>query len=244
MDNHCESIRETMTAFVVGELDAELRDTVEAHCTECSVCRAELEALRVVSSHLERELTADADPLELGAARYAQLLEAARAKADSQVSGPESVRGGVGRRYSSGQTPKRASWLRWVTPLAAAAMLVLVFSFTLRTDRNSFEQIASVPKMTSPVPQEQPLRPQDGSAFDPASFSSYGLIVPVERDLDAERISLVRVAKAQQFFLNYDYPPAYGLMFEQDDFERMMPYYGLDGPTPYFEIADMPMLAM
>lgn len=244
MDKHCESIRETMTAFVVGELDTELHAEVEAHCTGCSACRAELEALRAVSLRLEKEFTADANPLELSTERYAQLLEAVRAKAGSQTSDMESEQGVVGRRYSSGRTPKRATWSRWVTPLATAAILILVFSFTLRTDRNSYDQIASLPKMTSSVSQEPSPHLQDHPAIDPESFSTYGLIFPVERDLDAERVSLIRVAKTQRFFLNYDYPPAYGLMFELDDFERRMPYFGLDGPTPYFQSTDVPLLAM
>ena len=240
MYDHCESIRETMTGFVVGELDTKLHAEVEAHCATCSACRSELEALRTVSRLLERELTAKSMPLELNAARRGQLSEAARAKAVSQRPSLESVQGTAGPRDAS----KRRTGLRWAIPLAAAAMLLLVFSFGLPTDRDSFDQMASVPKVTSPAPQEQALPPQDDPAIDPASLSTYGLIVPVSRDLEAERRSLIRIAKAREIFSNYEYPPAYGLPFDQGQFERAMPYFGLDGPAPYFEPTDMPMLAM
>ena len=229
-----------MTGFVVGELDAKLHAEVEAHCASCSACRSELEALRTVSKLLERELTAESMPLELNAARRGQLSETARAKAVSQTSNPESVRGIVGPRDAS----KRRTGLRWAIPLAAAAMLLLVFSFGLPTDRDSFDQMASVPKVTSPAPQEQAPHPQDDPVFDPASLSTYGLIVPVSRDLEAERRSLVRIAKAREVFSNYEYPPAYGLPFEQGRFERALPYFGLDGPTPFFAFPVTPVGAI
>lgn len=216
MHDRCESIRETMTGFVVGELDAKLHAEVEAHCADCSACRAELKGIRAVSALLERELMAESMPLELNAARRAQLSETAQ--------------GIVGPRDAS----KRRTGLRWAIPLAAAAMLLLVFSFGLPTDRDSFDQMASVPKVTSPAPQEQAPHPQDDPVFDPASLSTYGLIVPVSRDLEAERRSLVRIAKAREVFSNYEYPPAYGLPFEQGQFERALPYFGLDGPEPSF----------
>ena len=215
-----------MTGFVVGELDAKLHAEVEAHCASCSACRSELEALRTVSKLLERELTAESMPLELNAARWAQLSETAR--------------GIVGPRDAS----KRRTGLRWAIPLAAAAMLLLVFSFGLPTDRDSFDQMASVPKAASPAPQEQAPHPQDDPVFDPASLSTYGLIVPVSRDLEAERRSLVRIAKAREVFSNYEYPPAYGLPFEQGRFERALPYFGLDGPTPFFAFPVTPVGAI
>ena len=240
MHDHCESIREMMTGFVVGELDAKLHDEVEAHCADCSACRAELKGLRAVSALLERELTAESVSLELSSERRTQLTKAAQAKAGSERSGLESVRGILGPQDAS----KRRTGLRWAIPLAAAAMLLLVFSFGLPTDRDSLDKMASVPKEASPAPQEQALPPQDDPAIDPASLSTYGLIVPVARDLEAERRSLIRIATAREVFANYEYPPAYGLPFDQGQFERAMPYFGLDGPAPYFEPTDMPMLAM
>ncbi len=149
MHEHCESIREKMTEFIVGALDAGPRAEVEAHCATCSACRAELDAIRAVSALLERELTAESVPLELSAARRARLSEMARAGSVSQASNLESDR----------SSSRRAAWLRWAIPLAAAAMLVLVFSFVLRTDRDSFDEIASIPETASPMPQEDILHP-------------------------------------------------------------------------------------
>jgi anti-sigma-K factor RskA len=168
-----DQARLLLNELVDGELDAEQRQTIEAHVADCAICSDEVEAL------LDLQARAGALPKEIMPQRDLW-NDLSRRLQPAGASGVIPIQRAVGR--------PRPRWQAWAAVAAAASVLIALSSavtMQLMTPEDA-AVVAATPELV--VPEQ---RPQTAlAAFEPMEREYLGTLAELEAELQQRRGSL------------------------------------------------------
>ena len=224
MRSACERYIDWSTDYLAGELDVAARSEFTGHVESCPSCSEELTRMRALFGMLRDELSSDASSFALTTDRVDALYQAVETRSADRAS---IVPFATARSAQASESPKTAAsrlsaarWIGLAASLLIAAYLTLQWTGKTMPDVDVPSQVATTSHSGDTARDFMPEQTIQ------EELETYGLIMPVTRDREAERKSLTR--------LSYDYPPAYGLGINPR--EPSVPYLGIDGPAPFYAI--------
>ena len=134
----CSKIQNLFVEEWAGTLDADSRDQLKLHLSECEACRKEWESLSQIWSTLEK--IPDEEPGMDMRPRFYSMLHSYRHDV-------EKSRSAISHRAGPGEHPGRTIALQPVFQFALAAVLLLagfLGGYFLKADRNGHEEIAGL----------------------------------------------------------------------------------------------------